>query len=474
MKERIVKCLCSLTAIFFLLVSCQPELLETSIPKIIIEELSSDNQSTINVKFVPYQDAVSFDYAIMMENDTEGFTDNSVNGIIKVDNSEELTISFDSLELGRYYYIYAKSYDENGESGPVAMLKIYLALTNQFKAELKYVLSSSAAIEFTYPTKYYGCDYYLGTKSDRDAFYAGTLNGIQTLGEIIQKYTLTMFDIEENKDYVFYAKSYSITGDNEYIEIPFTTPSATTSPDYKFEITYQDPYRLELQITPNDQTKKLTFHLGERGWINTFALEAMGYAGDWVSLLRAWDQMDSQDPRYATFNVLNGNTYVLKINDIFFSHRSVMDMHGLLYDNDSNVAGVKRTLFEKNYVPTNVKPTSIDIEVSDITSTGATIKYNTDENTLGYFYEIVVADWLDEKMASSEWTDHYMHNYLYSNFGPGFWIYAPDQKDGEYEYIERKASPDTRYYAVACPVNFEGHVDGWEDLVMVEFTTKKQ
>lgn len=468
-KLTILFSLCMLM-LSYVLISCEAEYIDLNAPTISISQIESENPDELSILFTPQKGTANYRYAISTSSDYSTFTAGTMDGIETVEGEEAKVAVFDELTAGTYYYVYAQAYGKENQSGGIATYKVLFADKNAVTVVQQYNLSTSAAFEFYYPSHYIQCRYYLGTKDDKDAFLDGTLEGVKALGDLTAKTYVTYFYLEPEKEYVFYAQATDILGlTTPLFEIPFTTPATDKAPYAEFEVVYQDAYREHYRLTPNAECGKIICLFNEVGEGAAGMVYGDGWNGDWMSLIQSWNKGSSQNPELKTYSAIGGPVEII-YDDLTFTYGSSKTMQAVLFDKSGQTPiGVQNWDFKKVDMPSDVQKANVTVTISDITTTGATYTYVADENTMGYFYDTIDADWWDENKDKFLAEDpYYLHNLLKADH---IFAYPSDDENRTRTYTEQTGEPGKRYYAVACPANMKGPGMGWEDLVIAEYTT---
>jgi len=89
-------------------------------PTVSIEFVGTPGVSDVTVKFVPTEETAKFNYAIGSEQDRENFENGDIVGMQTETSNQEITHTWNELEAGEYYVVYAMAYDEDGAAGPVS------------------------------------------------------------------------------------------------------------------------------------------------------------------------------------------------------------------------------------------------------------------------------------------------------------------------------------------------------------------
>lgn len=426
-----------------------------------IVSLEQDTTS-FKVEFIPDSTATSYEYAIGTEGDYEAFVNGTFTDCVMVEGNEKTVVEFSDLDSQKEYTVFARAF--NGKmAGGIAVLKVRTD-DNDFSAEVVFVHQNSLSIRVNMTSNYSYFRYYLGTSQDRDAFLEGKI------GELVNgvyDYTcVNFFDLaSENKEYIFYVIGYDrMDMPTKLYEIPVTLKEDVASAEFKIE--HLDLYRGTYRIVPNDKCSKITCVFGAKDEYDGISGNPTGFKNDLVRWIISWEGI----PDVVNSFSAKGEDLVFSFDDASFS-RGEMEAYFLMYDENFEPAGVKRIIFSKPEVDPDAPEAKVDIKVLDITEKGATYIYTPDENTLGFMYDTVEADWFDDFSQTSEYHSTYLHERMFQ--AGKYWAYSGDLDDNmQREFKEETGESNTRYYAAACPMNINGPGEGWCELNMVEYTTK--
>lgn len=428
-----------------------------------IEKISGE-QNTLGIRFTPAEDAASFCYAISISEDIPGFEAGTMEDITTVGGNEPVEVTFENLESNVVYTVYARAFDESGRPGGTA---VYRAMTGDafYKVSLQYASDHCAGIMFEFTGNYFGSEYYLGKPEDKEAFLAGTLDVSSIGDEALKSIAKNWYDLEPSTEYVVYAKGYNLAGLSEYRELHFTTTAENECPKVELEVVNSDVYKNEFRLKGNEYTGKIAAIVGNIGDYGSGVIETSN-GGDVVGWLDSWSSINWMGAKYS----LTGTLDLEKVTPELTLERQ-FEIWVLVYDKDMNPAGVQK--FEPvapGFNP-DAKGGSVSIEITNITSKGATYVFDPEEDCFAFLYDTVEADWYDDiKENSSEWHEYYLHEIFFKN--ALYFCYTRDM-EGEYcTFIEEKGQSSFRYYAAACPMNVNGPREGgWLPVVLKDYTT---
>jgi hypothetical protein len=418
----------------------------------------------LTVEFTPSGEVAKYEYAIAdSEQALSAFLDGTLDGIVTVDPAEARKVTFDGLAAATVYNIFVRGYDEQGNATPYAQSKVK-TLDNGFAAATQYIGATSAGFEMRMSNDYHSFIYALGKHEDRDKFEAGTLAGTVQKEEI-PVYVYNAFDLEPETEYSFFARGESRTGEpTKTYEIRFTTKSKAEAAYGDFSIKSLDVYYGEYAVTPNANCGKIVFYIGGAGDSDNVFYGDYTSHGDLMACLSSWAD-SGQNVTVSEEGVLNAHLATPNLStDI------PLEVYVLVYDKQGNPASVDKYEFSTPaYDNTLAAANILSGDVTDITSTKAKYTFTVDENTLGVVYDIVRADFYEEVTGKGS-SDFYFRDLFMTN---GQWWQYTAGADTFTVTEHDNAEPNTRYYLLAFPMNFNGVSDpNWGvNVFKKEFTT---
>lgn len=423
------------------------------------------------IKMIPDSDAISYVYAIGSDFDYNDFQNGTMadmtEGTVNEDGSAT-DVTFDNLEPNTVYTVYSRAYGKNSEPGPVNAVKVVTA-DDGFLVEAQYVMDRSAGFRMEFSSNYYACKYYFGKPEDREAVLSGNVEFEYLSQTGLYSGAYNNFELNPDTDYVFYAIAYDRTDKpTELREVPVRTAKEGECPDADMSITNLDIYRGEYHIEPNDRCHKVTALLSKKG---EHDLLISNWGWDVVGFIQNWEPLAAQG--YVTI-AMDGAPMDLTSTNNALSLDFEYEIYLLVYDENMEVAGLKhygniKTPSFNADAPTDC---TVSIEVSEITSKGATYKYTIDDKTFAFMYDTVEADWFDEFSQTSSYTEFYVHNKMFE--AGMYWAYGRDVREkegGVRTFVEESGTSSFRYYAGACPMNENGPASGWCPLVLSDAYT---
>lgn len=413
------------------------------------------------VVITPQGDVSRYEYAYGMDMGIDDFLSLPEAERTSVEGDGVTEIDLSLLPPGGYYGFYAVAYDTEGTAGAVSSLTIPL-FEEDFKVEMTWVTESTAGFVIYCSGNYASIRYYVGTAGDRDAFLSGEIEG--TLVEEPVEYAgVNCFDLEGGTEYVLYAQAVDRSGAEEFKELPFTTcENAGSCSSAEYEMLESDAYRTLFRVTPGGNTVKVAAFAMSESEAYTNNLVMYGPANGRGHLVSVFNNWLSIGFNFETASgVLEFETFdpSLECNVKTVMYIATMDASG-------NIRGIYRHDLVTSPVDGNAGTAKVSINVSDITSSGATYTYTPNQETMGFFYDTIDADWFDEFRKTPEYNEYYLHNRLFTQ--GYYWAYGQD----EVVYTETTGTPGKRYYAAVCPLNVNGPLNGgWGEMTLVEYTT---
>lgn len=449
---------CSLLLIFFFQACAEKEnIMFFCDSDVKIGTYVANSVSSGSMDFSISGDATRMVYYVGESEDIKSFEEGSLSGIVDVDVADNIyKAKLTGLETGKTYSVFAMTYDESGNHGRVSSSKFRVPDENDVKITVEHVLASSFSVCIEISSSLYGVEYYLGKAEDREDF----LNGVteNKFRNDFTKYSAYFYDLEPDTDYIVYFVGYDrINAKTQLYEIPVRTLPASEGYIKEFKIKHLDIYKGEYEIVPAEKCSKMVAAIDIES--NKYLLEGeYNWQGDIIAMLESWLNIEM------SMTSMNGESlsfdYITP--DMLFGKE--LEVYVVVYDSDYNPAGVERFVFNTPEQNPDAGNVTVGIEVSDITSSGATYTYTPDQEVFGFMYETLEADWFDDLSSSAEYNDRYIHELLWGN--GKYWSYGNE----EVVYVEQTGKPNTRYYAVACPMNENGR-SGWCDMVMKEYKT---
>lgn len=456
MKKLILFCV----AAAFMAVSCSQEAVSEGAASVKAEVTYCDTVSA-KVMFTPTENSAYYEYVLVEGEAYNDFANRSIDGIVRVEGNEAQEVVFPSLLPFTVYTVYAESFAEGGTSAGVTVCK-FSTEDSRFNIRLNYVLDKSAGVRITFPREYYACRYYLGTAADREAFINNTLD-CQTVTDIRDFHVENYFDLTPATEYVFYAIGTDRLGlETKLFELPFTTFAESECPSVEVSSDI-DIYKGKYVFTPNAKCGKVIASIQYDGLLAGYLT---GFSNDIVDMLLGWEGIQWQ----GTSSAFGGKPLEMEYINEDLTNDFVTEAMVVVCDENMNPAGVRYFRFSTpSFDETLPLPNKVDIQVSDITSKGATYHFTADESVLGYMYDTVDADWYDDfKENDSEWYDTYLHDRFFRN---GYYFHYGS---GEHTWTEETGQTNYRYYAAAAPMNGNGpRKGGWGEITLVEYTTNK-
>lgn len=424
-----------------------------------IQKSLSTDSSSATVTFIPSEDAVSFRYAIGTDMDFEDFRDGSLPASETADGNSPVEKTFEGLNPESAYTVYAVACDSRGFEGEISTAKI-ITDDASIKFTESYLLSTSAGFTLAMSSNYRGFTYFLGKEDDRDAFLAGETDN-STINDI-DEYTVNYFGLESDSDYVFFSMIADRAGNTaKIIEHPFHTPASGSCPDVELEYE-NDFYTGNYTLTPVAGCSRIASIITAKGENDAIIYSTNNWKGDISAMLQSWQNVEG----LGVYVSENGKAVEMTYTTPGLVPDNPIEIYVLLYGEDGQPCGVKHYDLSTPAFDDDAPEATVSIEISAITSSGATYTYTMGDGTTGLLYDTIDADWFDEFSQTSEYHEHYLHELLFQN--GKWWAYMGPVVT----YTETEGEPGKRYYAAGCPMNCNG-ILGWGDLVLEEYTTSE-
>lgn len=231
----------------------------------------------------------------------------------------------------------------------------------------------------------------------------------------------------------------------------------------------QDIYRSKFELVPNEKCGKISAVVNFKGYFDANIYGPESWMGDHITTLSNWETLGTMYGYNGCFAI--GEPLVFSFDDVQFVNTAQIEIIALFWDKDMNPTGVQRFVVDKNFDNPDAPEATVSVSVGDITTVGATYTYTPDNNTIGFLYDTLDADWYDDFKETPEWTEFYIHELLLSN--GMYWCYCPDMKSDVVTFTENTGEAGKRYYAAACPMNENG-TKGWGPLALTDYVTNAE
>jgi hypothetical protein len=335
-------------------------------------------------------------------------------------------------------------------------------LKDDFLVYTDYISPKSAAFKISASTDYSSFIYSIGRPTDRKAFENGTLAGT-VMKEDIYSLTYNAFDLQPDTEYAFFVRGTDRAGvQTKVFQINFTIPKAEEVPFGEFSVNYIDQYAGEYLVTPNAKCGKLLFFISDEGKMDNIMFGDMNYAGDLIRCLTDWERTNFNGVIVAENAELKATNFTTGL-----LADTPLDVYVMSYDAEGVPANVIKYSVSTPAYDASLPEANVGVTISAITAKGATYNFKADDNTLGFLYETIEADWYDGAVSDGTMDAEKLRNQLFTK---GFWKYCAGPLD--YSWVEETAEASKRYYAAVCPINFNGVSDPeWGKVVLTPFTT---
>lgn len=430
-----------------------------------IEIVGNSDPEMCKVLFTPSEGVTEYSYAIGTDADKDAFLSGSLEenyGTVTGDEPSEVT--FEDLEAG-YYTIYAIATDSTGVRGGLCTMRAFLP-DGYFRVEPYYLSDRSAGFKFNITQLYYRFEYYIGKEGDREKFLNGEVDK-EVLTDISMYHVINFLDLEPATDYVLYAIAYDRKDvPTDLVEMPFSTYAEGESAAIEFNIKSIDIYKGVYELIPNEKCGRIDMIVSADGNHDNLIENDAHFKGDIPLMVNNWCSVGGDGTASAV-----GTSLVKDYITASLTTDYPLEIYAVAYDMDFNVAAVYNFKFSTPSFNSEAGIPEASIEVSDITSTGATYTITKGSNMFAAMFETLDADWFDDLKNSAGYSEYYIHDLLFAN--GQYFVYGNDMVDGKSSFEEATGTPLTRYYAVVCPMNENGPAEdkGWGAMVLEEYRT---
>lgn len=455
MTKKILALLLPLT-----LVACKEEVqIYLTEPIVTIEAMTPEKDGQYTVSITPDQNTFRYTFATAKGNDIDiaKFENGGYEGQRFVPGSEGTTVSYDGLSDGDA--VIAMAYGTDGVKGPMAVHMVK-GMAKNMTLESTYVTDCSLGFKIDWPDEYSRCQYYLGERSDREAFMKGELEATTLEDYAISDYYLNAFDLDPNTEYVLYARGWDRKGVlKETHELAVSTYADGKCPKVEMRVDYVDVYKADLTFTSNDKSAAIitmpSWEAPEQG-ISVRNGDILGAMDSYIAEM-LWGKMTTTEHTQKRTE-LNS----MYVDSVKYFYVQAVDAAGKRY--------LYRTSYKTPSYNPEAKSFDVSIKVSNILSYGATYEVNCGDDAFAFVIGTVKAGWYDSIKDSPEYDDTYIHRYLWQNGGR--LVYKDDLLNGGvYMINETRQVASTRVYAVVCPINENGYGKGFLPPVFKEYTT---
>lgn len=417
--------------------------------------------STLVLTVTPSEGAVSYQVYCAQDADLASFVNGVYDGeerFQSFEGSAPSEVRYENLEDG-YYTVLALAVDADGRKGSVASVKAWLP-DGSFSSSVQFVSDRAAAIQTMIPYRIIETHYYLGTPGEKEKFENGEVE-VTVKEDYPVFYVATYTTLEPSTDYVFYVRGLDRFGMfTETIEIPFRTMDEGTAPACKAEVISNDVYSQTVVLTPNSNCSKVVAMAMNKGTHNV--LYDLNWGGNIAGCVEAWNEYASTGIPLEVGTTSDWTCGVAK------------EMYWISYDENGTIANLQHMDYSIPSEDSSLPAPSCTLEISDITSSGATYTVTADENTLAVWFETLEKDFYEEIVAG-DYGDYYLHEYMFAmwynnNDSIHGFLYGTDTAT----FTEQAGTPGTEYYVVAVPVGFNGpyaSTGGWGPMVVDHYTT---
>lgn len=415
MKKLLIKSCAFVAAVAAMaLTACtnETQVVVSEEPTVTIELVGSVGTNSITARFVPSEGAADYCYALGSEQQRADFEAGDITGLMWAGGPNEVTFTWDALEVNTYYVVYAMAVDAAGTNGPVSARGVK-TLNDDFLVTTYYLSDNSAAFTIECTDDYYTYRYALGTPEDRDAFINNeTTLDIQSKSEVFN-WTENYFGLDADTDYVFYCQATDRSErETQVFEIPVHTYAEGSDeiPNYTYEATGGDFFAQHYVVTPNALCQKLVIHQCEVDYNDDVLFLVNGYAGRLLEAFDAWSEgagtSNSTCDTAEGGKTLNATLYNAGVVSSAYELGTPLEVYVTAYDAMFEPVHVKK--FD-NAVPSQVQadlPGATGMElVSDVNESqiSVTINVTDTENICAYYYDFVDITDLGATVDDVDW-----------------------------------------------------------------------
>lgn len=428
MKKLLCLTISCLLAILLLFTACSekdpiynPVSEETTHPTVTIILDEEPDADKVKVTITPSQYADKVEYAIGKSTDKDKFNDGSLSRRTS-DNNEPVTDTFDSLDSGASYMIFARALRTVGEqdiAGPTTTHLIHtfngeLAITQNF------VGVESMAFNIQAIPTYVNVEYMLATDANKATidYFESTETDPEERGKIVEKYvsretfSATFFDLLPNTTYYFLVRGEDRLGNRTKTFVyEATTYSKTEAPYVEASMDFNSFWLTGITFTPNDATKKYYLNFVGAGALNGFYMSMAMYCGDYKLYL---SRSAANDPN----NIYNSIEAEMPFVNGEFDLDAEYEVFILVFDHDDNPVSVQRFYWQLPGLNHETGTAKVEINVEP-TNKGGKYTFTPNEHTVAFVCETFTAELIDGNdpvnpgAKDEEWIRNFLTNRLY-------------------------------------------------------------
>ena len=246
-----------------------------------------------------------------------------------------------------------------------------------------------------------------------------------------------------------------LMGETDVRTLEFTTSATGENADVTFDYT-NDVYKGTYTLTANDNCAYMDVLYSRKG-------QYLNESSDIVGSMATWSSIGFQAERIS--EKVNEREEVTTSLDCG-AGREVWVVY---YDENDQAQAVRHFEYSTPEYDENAPSSTVTVEVSDITSTGATYTYTPDENTVVFLYETIDGEWYDRQIENNPNFDLWAYMEMNYSF-PNIMVYAKELENGTFTWTEASGEPGHKYYAAAFPFNKNGD-QGRQEIVLIPYTT---
>lgn len=435
---------------------------ETEDPKVAIVgiEVGEITYDSVSANFTPDSKTVKYMYAIGDDNDRSDFENGLLAGTLIQEDNSAIEYTFEGLEEGKRYTIFAAGYNSEGEIHAVQTSSVLIAVTGlDLKVQFAAVDCAAVSLRMSYDFLSYEYAFYEGSDASGTKLESGSYSEVF-------KYTYTYFDLKHNAEYFFTAKATTRWGEEFEKSVVFKTKNASEVPAVNLNTLDFDIYAGTFNVAPaNELTGAIATMYCTPGQYDLQWQEPTTWYGNLAGMITAMGKASFMDCYYSENN---GHTFSAMYYDLIFNYD--LQIIAVSYYKDSDEVGNIQyfDFATPAYDPSAEKPGPMTIDIVKVEPYNVEYSFTTGANTMGFAVQTFYKDDFEQIYLPEEVLNPgYIGNFIYDNYGIFYTIYSKLPFDNWTDWVW----PNDSFYAVAVPFNVNGPGYGWGDVVYKMFTT---
>lgn len=476
MKKLLIQpCVLMIIALSALAYGCQPgdKISKTDLV-VRIAAVDDTQVGAVSVEFTPEEGTAKFSYAIGHSEDFESFRDGTIPGYTTVPNGEPLKVTFEDLDLGQDYTVFARAYDAKGEAFAPSQFGIKTS-SSDFVVSKYYVTDFTAGFRVKTTDDYYKYAYYLGKPGELEKFKNDETKNTVVLNTV--EYVYNYWELTPDTEYTFYVKGWDRNEvETEVFTIYFKTePTGSDAiPNVTFTPGRADFFIQEYTITPNAKCKRIVLRQTTKGLDSETMTNKYGYKNDVMNMYDIWKDTEAEMMKCY---VATDKTLIAQCETKALELNAELDVYVVIYD--------------ENYVPSSVKKfdmktpdrdpnastdgMEVNIEMKKKAQDGVEFDITTNEAVRFYMMDIY-SDKAYKKVLSAAGEDYdpreTFQKDLLSRPSSTVWMYDSRLYPGRYD--EEAFKFGETYHLVVAPTNVNGpYGDGFGEVAIETFVIEE-